>query len=273
MARVILDASHGGSDPGDIYHGRMEKDDTLRLALRVGEFLEEEGITPFYTRTTDTTKSQVERVALANTVGGDLLVSLHRLYGENFSIGQSLDFYVPKEVGPSYDAAAMLGESMAVAGYPTYGIYVRTNIPILSNTEMPALSMGIGYMRSEEENKHFDEHFDEIAKAIASGISEYLRTSQEAGEVQMESKIVYHSIANEVNNQNYRYHIQVGLFREYNHAIELQLQLLRNCYQSEIARQGEFFAVRIGDFSDLDEGVELERRLRQRGYDTLLVAI
>lgn len=272
MATVILDASHGGNDLGDLYHGRMEKNDTLRLALRVGEFLIEEGITPFYTRTTDATKSQDERVAIAKTVGGDLLVSLHRLYGEDYGVGQSMDFNVPKEVGPSYDAADMIGKSMASAGYPTYGIYVRTVIPLLSNTEMPAVAVGIGNIRSEEENRHFDENFDEIARAIASGIAEYLRTSQETREVNMDSKIVYHSIANEENNQNYRYHVQVGLFREYNNALDLQFQLLRDCYRSEITRQGELFAVHIGDFSYLDEAAELERRLRLKGYDTLLVA-
>ena len=35
MAKIILDAGHGGSDPGAVYNGRLEKDDTLRLALAV----------------------------------------------------------------------------------------------------------------------------------------------------------------------------------------------------------------------------------------------
>ena len=32
---VILDAGHGGAEPGAMYQGRREKDDTLRLALAV----------------------------------------------------------------------------------------------------------------------------------------------------------------------------------------------------------------------------------------------
>ena len=41
---VMLDAGHGGSDPGAVYNGRQEKDDTLRLTLAVGEILQNNGI-------------------------------------------------------------------------------------------------------------------------------------------------------------------------------------------------------------------------------------
>ncbi len=50
---VMLDAGHGGSDPGAVYNGRQEKDDTLRLTLAVGEILQNNGIDVEYTRTTD----------------------------------------------------------------------------------------------------------------------------------------------------------------------------------------------------------------------------
>ena len=33
---IMMDAGHGGRDPGAVYNGRQEKDDTLRLALAVG---------------------------------------------------------------------------------------------------------------------------------------------------------------------------------------------------------------------------------------------
>ena len=35
MAKVVVDAGHGGSDPGAVYEGRQEKDDNLALALAV----------------------------------------------------------------------------------------------------------------------------------------------------------------------------------------------------------------------------------------------
>ena len=53
MAKVVVDAGHGGSDPGAVYEGRQEKDDNLALALAVGSILAENGVDVVYTRTDD----------------------------------------------------------------------------------------------------------------------------------------------------------------------------------------------------------------------------
>ena len=37
--KIALDAGHGGSDPGAVYKGRQEKEDTLDLTLAVGDIL------------------------------------------------------------------------------------------------------------------------------------------------------------------------------------------------------------------------------------------
>ena len=49
MAKVIIDAGHGGMDPGAIHEGRMEKNDTLNLALAVGDILKKNGVDVVYT--------------------------------------------------------------------------------------------------------------------------------------------------------------------------------------------------------------------------------
>ena len=46
---IMLDAGHGGRDPGAVYNGRQEKDDTLSLTLAIGELLQERGIDVLYT--------------------------------------------------------------------------------------------------------------------------------------------------------------------------------------------------------------------------------
>ncbi len=78
MPKVILDPGHGGSDIGDYYRRRSEKNDNLRLALRVGQLLEDMGVDVEYTRTTDVYLPMLRRVNRANQIGGDLLVSIHR---------------------------------------------------------------------------------------------------------------------------------------------------------------------------------------------------
>ena len=51
MAKIAIDAGHGGSDPGAVFEGRQEKDDNLRLALAVGDILKQNGQEVFFTRT------------------------------------------------------------------------------------------------------------------------------------------------------------------------------------------------------------------------------
>ena len=53
MAKIAIDAGHGGADPGAVYQGRQEKDDNLKLALAVGERLQNNGLDVYYTRTED----------------------------------------------------------------------------------------------------------------------------------------------------------------------------------------------------------------------------
>ena len=73
MAKVIIDAGHGGMDPGAIHEGRMEKNDTLNLALAVGDILKKNGVDVVYTRTDDVYDTPFEKAQIANRDGGDFL--------------------------------------------------------------------------------------------------------------------------------------------------------------------------------------------------------
>lgn len=70
---IMLDAGHGGRDPGAVYNGRQEKDDTLRLTLAVGEILQNNDIDVEYTRTTDVYESPYQKAMEANEAGVDFL--------------------------------------------------------------------------------------------------------------------------------------------------------------------------------------------------------
>jgi N-acetylmuramoyl-L-alanine amidase len=76
---VVLDAGHGGKDPGKIGHNHAkEKDIALKIVLQVGEILEKErGIRVIYTRKTDVFVDLWERGRIANKADADLFVSIH----------------------------------------------------------------------------------------------------------------------------------------------------------------------------------------------------
>lgn len=78
IRRIVVDAGHGGHDPGAIGPTRVrEKDVTLAIARRLARKLEAEGFQVVLTRRDDRFLALEERTALANTSRGDLFVSVH----------------------------------------------------------------------------------------------------------------------------------------------------------------------------------------------------
>jgi N-acetylmuramoyl-L-alanine amidase len=85
VARVAIDAGHGGSDPGAIGPGGLrEKDVTLDIAHLVAPMLASElGILTMLTRDDDRLVPLDERAARANAFHADLFVSIHCNASEN----------------------------------------------------------------------------------------------------------------------------------------------------------------------------------------------
>jgi N-acetylmuramoyl-L-alanine amidase len=77
--RVVIDAGHGGRDPGGpMASGYMrEKDIALQIALKVGDVLRAKGVIVIFTRTKDTLIALDDRGRLANQARGDLFISIH----------------------------------------------------------------------------------------------------------------------------------------------------------------------------------------------------
>lgn len=78
IKRVVVDAGHGGRDPGAVGRtGLREKDVNLDLAKRLAGILERQGIEVVMTRKVDKFISLQERVEIANRVNADFFISIH----------------------------------------------------------------------------------------------------------------------------------------------------------------------------------------------------
>lgn len=76
--KVTLDAGHGAHDFGAVYHGHIEKNIALSIALKVGKILEANpNIEINYTRKNDTFIELVERSSIANRADANIFVSIH----------------------------------------------------------------------------------------------------------------------------------------------------------------------------------------------------
>ena len=77
VRRIVLDAGHGGSDPGAATAALSEKNITLDIGNRLRALLEREGFTVVTTREGDRTIPLRERARLANASQSDIFVSIH----------------------------------------------------------------------------------------------------------------------------------------------------------------------------------------------------
>lgn len=170
--RIALDAGHGGSDPGAVYRGRQEKDDTLDLTLAVGDILKKNGIDVYYTRTTDEYETPFKKATDANNSGADLFVSIHRNSSENPNQYSGVETLVYSDTGLKAEVARNINNQLEDAGFKNLGVDERKNLVVLKRTKMPAVLVEVGFINNDKDNYLFDEEFDSIAQAIADGILE-----------------------------------------------------------------------------------------------------
>lgn len=171
---VVLDAGHGGANPGAAYNGRQEKDDALRLTLAVGRLLENAGVNVVYTRTSDIFDTPAQKAAKANASGADYFVSIHR----NSSVYPNQYTGIESLVYSRYDTAARMAENinenLQALGFVNHGVTERPNLVVLNSTQMPAVLVEAGFINNDRDNALFDSRFNEMAQAIADGILDSL---------------------------------------------------------------------------------------------------
>ena len=111
---VVLDAGHGGKDPGSQgKYGTKEKDVVLDITQRVGRLLEKNaGIKVVYTRDEDGFVPLIDRTKMANDSNGKLFVSVHANSNKNRKI-QGFETYLLRP-GKSEDAIEVASRENAV---------------------------------------------------------------------------------------------------------------------------------------------------------------
>jgi N-acetylmuramoyl-L-alanine amidase len=76
---IVIDAGHGGHDPGALGHGAREKDLALEIGIKLGRLLEDslKDVRVVYTRRSDHFVELWERASIANKNNADLFISIH----------------------------------------------------------------------------------------------------------------------------------------------------------------------------------------------------
>ena len=248
---IMIDAGHGGSDPGAVYKGRREKDDNLTLAMAVGKILSENGIKVLYTRTTDDYISPFERARLANEAKVDYFISFHRNSSPEDNQYQGVEVLVYDKSGIKYEMAQNIVGALGELGFREIGVKERPGLVVLRRTRMPALLIETGFLNSDEDNKLYDEKKNEIAEAIAGAILGTL------SEETIEAPVYYR--------------VQTGAYRNRENADRMLYQLNDVGYPAFLLYENDLYKVQVGAFQQIGNAINMEQRLRDDGYSTVIV--
>ena len=254
MAKIAIDAGHGGADPGAVYQGRQEKDDNLKLALAVGERLQNSGLDVYYTRTEDIYQTPYQKAMAANESGADFLVSLHRNSSEYPNQYTGVETLIYDKNGEKAEIAEDINEELENIGFRNNGVKIRPGLVILRRSKMPAVLVESGFINSEEDNRLFDEEFDRIADAIADAI---LKNFSLTGEEETEQEETY-------------YRVQTGAYRNRENAVRQQEKLTEEGYPAFLLEREGYYLVQVGAFRKLENAVRREAHLRENGYQTYI---
>lgn len=164
---IILDAGHGGNDPGAIKNGSTEKEITLSMVNKVKSLLEGKGYTVYLTRTSDTFVDLEDRVAYENSYYCELFVSLHCNSYDSSSVSGLECFYTSDESGKYATSFvnALNGNGVIGIRKATYSEYRVTR-----KAENPAILVEMGYLTNDTDNNVLSNRQDELADVLANAI-------------------------------------------------------------------------------------------------------
>jgi len=166
---VVIDAGHGGDDPGTRWHGLVEKKLTLDVAQRVETILKRNGVTTAMTRRTDATVSLDDRAAKANRYRSALLVSIHFNANRIQGISGYETFYRSssgRKVAASVQRSLTANIKGNNRGITSFGYAV------LKRTKGPAILIECGFISNKAEAARCATaaHRQKLAEAIARGV-------------------------------------------------------------------------------------------------------
>lgn len=173
---VVLDAGHGGDDPGATVGETYEKDINLAVALLVQKQLAgQENIIVKMTRTEDVFVPLSERAAYANTEEADLFVSIHaNALENNTDYSGVFTFYHPKKYSSQKGANLIQKAVISATGATDRGVRSE-DYAVLRETEMPAVLVETGFMTCPAELALLvdGDYQCQLADGITQGIIEY----------------------------------------------------------------------------------------------------
>ncbi len=188
---VVIDAGHGGTDPGKVgINGQLEKDINLKIANYLKQFLQAEGIEVIMTREEDgglydegasnkKVQDMKRRLEIIETSKPDLVVSIHQnSYHEEYVKGAQVFYYATSS--KSMQLAELLQEQLRQLE-PNNKREAKGNDSyfLLKKTSRPIVIVECGFLSNNEEAERLSTEIyqERLAWNIHMGVMKYLSAS------------------------------------------------------------------------------------------------
>lgn len=181
---ILVDAGHGGWDPGKVGEGNiLEKDINLAVADKLQRYLEQGGSYVITTREDDSALGDRKnsdlngRREIANNGKADILVSIHQNSFPQQEVKGAQVFYY-NESDESLKLATSIQNEIKNFVLPNnkFSPKANTNYYLLKQTNIPSVIVECGFLSNTEElaNLAEEEYQEKIAWAIYMGITKFL---------------------------------------------------------------------------------------------------
>ncbi len=175
---IVVDAGHGGNDPGANAGGANEKTITLRVSNFLAEELTKLGAKVVKTRTTDVFVSLGDRSRIANEANADLFISIHVNSNTvaNTASGSKTFYHKTESQGLLLSTAIEeefkeLGKLKSMGTWSDQRIY-QSGFAVLRNTRMPGVLVETGFINNTKDRAVLttEAYQRQLAKAIAQAL-------------------------------------------------------------------------------------------------------
>ncbi|MFB4165189.1 N-acetylmuramoyl-L-alanine amidase [Alteribacillus sp. JSM 102045] len=172
---IVIDAGHGGSDPGAQANGLVEKNVVLSVALRVEKLLKEDGVDVVMTRTNDTFITLSGRVSIAERANADSFVSIHANAATPAAEGAETFYSTTHKAQESRELAEAIQDRLVSDTGMNYRRVANAGFYVIKNTTMPSTLIELGFLTNSKDANRMKKagYNDKAAKAVYNGIKDY----------------------------------------------------------------------------------------------------
>lgn len=172
---IVIDAGHGGHDPGAQGNGLVEKNVVLSVALKVEDLLEDDGVDVVMTRRNDTFISLSGRVNIAERANADSFVSIHANAASAAAEGAETFYNNSSKARESRELAEAIQDRLVRDTGMSYRRVANAGFYVIKNTTMPSTLIELGFLTNSKDASRMKKagYNDKAAKAVYNGIKDY----------------------------------------------------------------------------------------------------